>query len=141
MTQELHSNIVVRQALGPVSVAANSASVGNIIDTQGFGGLEFVFTIGAGGTDAATFTVLIEHSDAVDMSGAEAIPDEQLLGSEAATSWTGLNRNGARSIGVRVHPGGTKRYVRPTVTSAGNSAAALFGATAILFRPHLTTPV
>lgn len=44
--KDLHSNIDVRRAISPISVADNTAQVGQIIDRVGFEVLEFLIATG-----------------------------------------------------------------------------------------------
>ena len=127
-THDLHSKIAVRLAISPVSVADNTAQVSQIIDRQGFTGLEFAIVTGALADADATFTTLIEHGDAANLSDAAAVPDDQLLGTEADASFTFEDDDETRKIGYA----GNKRYVRLTITPAANAGAGLLSAVALL---------
>ena len=127
-THDLHSKIAVRLAISPVSVADNTAQVSQIIDRQGFTGLEFAIVTGALADADATFTTLIEHGDAANLSDAAAVPDDQLLGTEADASFTFEDDDETRKIGYA----GNKRYVRLTITPAANASAGLLSAVALL---------
>ncbi|MFN3650084.1 MAG: hypothetical protein ACK47B_10940 [Armatimonadota bacterium] len=126
--RDLHNNIGVRRALSPVSVADNTPQVSEIVDRQGFESLEFLISIGAVGDADATFTVLVEHGDEANLSDAAAVPDDQLLGTEAEAGFQFDDDNEVRKIGYR----GYKRYVRLTITPVNNAAAALLSAVAVL---------
>jgi hypothetical protein len=131
--RDLHNNVTVRRVLSPASVSDNTAQVGQIIDVQGHKELEFVISTGTLTTGAATFTTLIEHGDAANLSDAAAVSDSQLIGTEAAASFTGADDDKVYKIGYT----GSKRYVRLTITPASNAAAASLSAVAILGRPIL----
>lgn len=134
--QDLHSYIYPVAVIPSKSVSDNTAQVGSVIDLAAvlnassnsvgaFDGLEFVTNIGSIADADATFTALVEDSD--DNITFTAVSDEFLLGTEAAASFRYDSDNNCRRIGYI----GSKRYVRYTVTPAGNSGAALFGVTAI----------
>ena len=131
--RDLHNNIDVRRAISPASVSDNTAQVSEIIDTQGYGSLEFVIAAGSLADADATFTALVEHGSASNLSDAAAVDDIQLLGTEAQASFTYADDNKVFKIGYT----GGKRYVRLTVTPANNASAALLSAVAILGNPTL----
>jgi hypothetical protein len=130
--RDLHNNIAVRRGISPVSVTDNTAQVSQIIDTAGFGALEFVLNIGAVADADVTFTVLVEDGNAANLSDASAVADSGLLGTEAGASFQFDDDNEVRKIGYI----GNKRYVRLTVTPVNNASAALIAATAILGHPQ-----
>jgi hypothetical protein len=125
---DLHNKLAFLRAISPVSVADNTAQVSQIIDRQGFSGLEFAIALGAIADADATFAVLVEHGDDSALVDAAAAPDADLLGTEAAAGFQFDSDNGVRKIGYV----GNKRYVRLTVTPAGNASAALVSAIAVL---------
>lgn len=126
-----HNNIDVKRVISPVSVADNTAQVGQIIDRQGFGTIEYVIATGSIADADATFTVLLEESDASDMTGAAAVADADLLGTEALAGFQFDDDNECRKLGYKGH----KRYTRLTITPVNNAAAAVISAVAILGRP------
>ena len=109
----------------------NTAVVSPIVDRQGYGSLTFVIVTGTLADADATFTVLVEHDDAAGMGTAAAVPDADLIGTEALAGFTFAADQSARKIGYR----GTKRYVRCTVTPAANASAAPIGIAPILGHP------
>jgi hypothetical protein len=129
--RDIHNALSVRRAISPVSVADNTAQVGQIIDKRGYDSLEFVIATGAIADADATFAVLVEHGDAANLSDAAAVPDDMLIGTEAAAGFQFDDDNEVRKIGYR----GPKRYLRLTVTPANNASAALIAAVALLGRP------
>ncbi len=134
MKRDLHNNIDVRRAISPVSVSDNTAQVSQIIDTAGFGALEFVIAAGSLADADATFTVLVEDGDASDLvADGAAVADSHLLGTEAGASFQFDDDNEVRKIGYL----GSKRYVRLTITPANNTGAAVVSAVAILGSPAL----
>lgn len=132
MLRDLSTACLALSALPAVSVADNTAQVGEIIDLQGYQGLLFVINAGNLGDADATFTVLIEESDASDMSGATPVDDGDLIGTEADVSFTFADDNFVAQIGYV----GVMQFVRVTITPAGNASAALLSAVAIV-RPEL----
>jgi len=132
MLRDISTALLATAALSPVSVADDTAQVGNIIDLQGYQGCLFVPAAGSLADVDATFTVLIEEGDASDMSDAAAVADGDLVGTEAAASFVATDDDTVNQIGYV----GTKRYVRMTITPAANTAAALLSGVAIL-RPEM----
>lgn len=126
--RDLHNHIAVRRAISPVSVADNTAQVSQIIDTSGFGSLEFLINIGQVADADATFTVLVEDGNAANLSDASAVADTGLLGTELLAGFQFDDDNEVRKIGYI----GFKRYVRLTITPANNASGALMAATAVL---------
>lgn len=137
MFQDNHNNLLVRRAISPVSVADNTAQVSQIIDTLGFGSLEFVIATGAIADADATFTVLVEDGDASNLSDAAPVVDAQLLGTEAVAGFQFDDDNEVRKIGYL----GSKRYVRLTITPAANASGALLAALALLSHPQVAPVV
>lgn len=127
-TLDLHNKLEFRRAISPVSVADNTAAVSQIIDRQGFSALEFAIAIGSVADADATFAVLVEHDDDSGLATAAAVPDAELLGTEAAAAFKFDDDDETRKIGYV----GNKRYVRLTVTPSGNASAALITAIAVL---------
>lgn len=131
--RDLHNNIAPKRVLSPVSVADNTAQVGQIIDRQGFQALEYVILTGSLSDADATFTVLLEEGDASNLSDAAAVSDADLLGTEALASFTFAADDKVFKLGYN----GNKRYTRLTITPAANASAALLAAVAILGDPQL----
>lgn len=129
--RDLHNKINVKRAISPVSVADNTAQVGQWIDRAGYEGLEFVIATGSIADADATFTVLVEDADASNQSDAAAVTDANLIGTELLAGFQFDDDNEARKIGYQ----GLKRYVRLTITPASNASAAVLCAVALLFWP------
>lgn len=134
MLFDLHNKITLKRAISPVSVADNTAQVSQIIDIQGHKSLVFGIATGSLADADVTFTVLVEHGDASNLSDAAAVPDDMLNGTEALAGFQFDDDNECRKIGYR----GDKRYVRLTITPANNASAALISAIAIM--EPLSTP-
>jgi hypothetical protein len=125
---DLHNQIAVKRVLSPVSVGDNTAQVGQIIDRAGYSGIEYVIATGSLADADATFAVLLEESDAANMSGAAAVADADLIGTEALAGFQFDDDNECRKLGYK----GSKRYTRLTITPTGNSGAALLSAVCLL---------
>jgi len=136
--RDQHSNISVRRCIDPQSVSTNTAIVGQIIDRMGgsggaFDALEFLIVSGSIASGSAVFTVTLEHGDQANLSDTAAItdPSSLILGTLAAASFTFASPNSQFRLGYV----GGKRYVRLTLTTSSNAAAALIAALAILTMP------
>lgn len=130
--RDLMNHIHPVRAISPVSVADNTAQVSQIIDTQGHDSLTFVIATGDLPDVDATFAVLVEHGDQANLSDAAAVPDEELIGTEALAGFVFSDDNKTRKIGYR----GVKRYVRLTITPAANTSPSLLAAVAVLSSAH-----
>jgi len=121
--KDLHNNIHPLPGIVPVAARTdNTPIVSNIVDTQGFLSCEFVLMTGTNTDTNATFSVLVEDGDAPSLSDAVAVIDDELLGTEAQAGFTFADDNVTRKIGYV----GSKRYVRVTITPAGNDAGNIF---------------
>lgn len=130
MKFDLHNRIDVKRAISPVSIADNTAAVSQVLDMRGALAAALVIALGSIADADATFTVLMEHSDASG-SGFAAVPDADLIGTEALAGFQFDDDNECRKIGYK----GSKRYVRATITPANNASAALLSAV------WITTPL
>ena len=131
----LHSVLPVRD-ISPVSGAADTtASVGQIIDRQGYAGVLRVIALGSIADADATFTVLLEHGDDSGLSDAAAVPDADMISQtsgtapETAAAFQFDSDNGVRYLDYI----GSKRYTRLTITPAANSGAWLHSSVAIKY--------
>ncbi|MBU1567712.1 MAG: hypothetical protein KJ630_19070 [Proteobacteria bacterium] len=131
--RDLHNNIDVRAAISPQDTTDNTALVSEIIDCAGYDGMEFAISAGTLTDANATFTVLVHEDSDSALATASAVADAQLLGTEALASFTFAGDDDVTKIGYI----GNERYVRLTVTPAGNSASALISAVAIMGYPKL----
>ncbi|QCO15529.1 hypothetical protein D3869_09970 [Azospirillum brasilense] len=131
--RDLMNNITPVTIIPPgTTTNDNTAVVSSIVDSLGYGSVTFVLLTGSLADADATFSVLVEHGDAANLSDAEAVPDDLLIGTEALAGFTYADDNKARKVGYA----GGKRYQRVTITPAGNASAANLGAVAILGHPH-----
>lgn len=125
--KDLMNSINVKRVLSPVSVADNTAQVGQVIDGQGAASLTYVIATGSLGDAGAEFTVLLEECDT---SGGTytAVADADLLGTEALASFIQSDDDKCFKLGYI----GKKRYTRLTITPTNNATAALIAAVAII---------
>jgi len=122
--RDLHNNIDPKRAISPQAARTdNTPIVSEILDMQGAEAAELIIQLGANTDTNATFAVLIEDADISDMTGAAAVPDAQLLGTEAQAGFTAADDdNKVKKIGYI----GNKRYVRATITPSGNDSGNIF---------------
>jgi hypothetical protein len=135
--QDLFTEINLKRVISPVSVADNTAQVGQIIDKQGFDSVTYAIALGSIADADATFTVLLEESNDSGMSGATAVADEDLLGTEVLAAFAFDSDNACRKLGYI----GSKRYTRLTITPVNNASAALIAAVAILGHANIKPTV
>lgn len=126
--RDLHNNVHIKRVISPVSVADNTAQVGQIIDRLGYQSLEYVIATGSLADADATFTTLLQEGDASDMSDAATVAAADSLGTQAQASFVFSDDDKVFKIGYK----GNKRYTRLTITPAANASAALLCAVAVL---------
>ncbi len=127
--RDIANHLVTRLAIAPAAaVTDNTPIVSSIIDLSGFDKAMFSILVGAVADADATFTVLVEHGDAANLSDAAAVPDSQLTGTEVAAGFRYDSDNQTRKIGYV----GPKRYLRLTVTPTANSGNVFVAAVIIL---------
>jgi len=135
--RDLHNTIHVRRVISPVSEAANTALVGQIIDSQGFDSLEYIIATGSIADVDATFTVLLEDGNNSGLSDAAAVADADLLGTEVLAAFQFDDDNETRKLGYK----GNKRYTRLTITPVNNASAAVISAVAVLGHPEIAPTI
>ncbi len=127
--KSLYHNLQTRRALSPVAaVTGDTPFVSEIIDMQGFENMLWVLVIGELADADATFVVLMQESDDSGMSGATAVADSDMEGSEALATF--LFSGDDTTEKLEYH--GQKRYVRLTVTPSDNSGNIYLAAVAIM---------
>lgn len=116
--RDLASNLKLSRGISPAAaVTDNTAFVSEIIDLQDAGAAVFAWQAGSIADADVGFTVLVEHGNQANLSDAAAVPDDQLIGTEAAAAPTFSSDNAVGKIGYV----GNKRYARVTITPANNS--------------------
>ena len=122
-SRDIHNNLHFVPLIVPVAARTdNTAVVSAIIDTSGYEACELVLVTGTNTDANVTFTVLVEDGAAANLSDAIAVDDVFLIGTELAAGFNFGDDNECRKIGYK----GPKRYVRMTVTPAGNDAGNIF---------------
>lgn len=127
------NNVQIKRVLSPVSVSDNTAQVGQVIDHQGYDAANYVIATGSIADADATFTVLLEESDASG-SGFAAVADADMVSQtsgaapETAAAFQFDDDNEVRKLGYI----GVKRYTRLTITPANNASTALLSAVCVL---------
>lgn len=122
------NDIMPKRAISPVVVTDNTAQVSQIIDRLGYGSLTFLINVGTLSDADTTVAVLLEHGAASNLSDAAAVPDDQMLGTEALAGFQFDDDNEMRKLGYI----GYKRYVRLTITPSGNTGNIPVSAMALL---------
>jgi len=124
--KDIRSNVLDKYAFPVQAISSDTTTSGAIIDTADFDG-GGMFTLLCSAYTDGTYTPLIQESDDSGMSGATAVADANLIGTEAGAALSAVTASGANlnSIGFF----GTKRYVRLQIVSASTSSGATVGAT------------
>ena len=131
--RDLLSNVHPVPAISPAAAIADNTPAESVtVDRQGYDSLTFLVLTGALADADATFAVEVQHADA-DWSGETAVPDGELVGTEALASFDFSADDRCLKIGYR----GTKRFVRIVVTPSGNSGNAFVAAVALLGHPAI----
>lgn len=137
MNNDLHNNIQQKLAIIPATIGANATKTGNIIDRQGYGGVEFLVSYGSVTTTGTIITAVVKEGDVT--GTLTSVADADLLGTEALASLAA----GARVAGTgkevtkRVGYKGAKRYVQLSLVQTGVTSAGAVSASAVLFNPAL----
>lgn len=132
-TRDLCHNVHPVRAISPAAAKTdNTPFVSEVIDTKGYESLTFLLAAGDIADADATLSVLVEASDAANMAGAEAVPDKELIGTEAQAGLSFADDSKTRKIGYV----GGKRYVRLTVTPANNTGNIFLAVIALLGHPR-----
>ena len=97
--RDTYHNLKFVTAIAPVAVTDNTPIVGAIISNAGFQSLTYAIQTGTLADADATFAVLLEHGDVANLSDAVAVPDENLLGTEALAGFTFADDAATRKLG------------------------------------------
>ena len=135
---DLHNNISAIVCIEPVAVGTTgTGKTGGIIDTRGYGGVEFICSYGAITATDAVFTVVIKDGD---VTGTLAsVADSGLLGTEllagviaVSTRVDGTSEKVVKRIGYK----GAKRYVQANISSTVTAGTPI-SCEAILHSPNV----
>lgn len=128
--KDLHNNIEVRKALSNTAIGSNTTTVGDTIDTKGYGAIEFV-PISDTITDGS-YAVQIFEGDASNMSDEVQVAAADLIGT--APTFVSTDDNAVKRIGVKK---GTKRYMRMKIVSTGVTTGGAMQGVVILGNPDV----
>ncbi len=137
MINELHNNTDAVRVVGPVAIGANATVSGQVIDRQGFGGVEFILSYGAIVTTGTVVTAIVKEGDVTGTM--TSVADTDLLGTEALASrlggatTAGVGANVSKRIGYK----GTKRYVTVDMVKTGTTSVGCMAVSAVLFNPEV----
>lgn len=139
--KDLLSKINVKRVISPVSVADNTAQVGQIIDKKGFESLTYLIATGSLADADATFAVTLQEGDASNLSDAATVAAADMVGTTALASFLFSDDDKCFKLGYI----GSKRYTRLTITPSANASAGLIAAIAVLghaqIQPTANPPV
>jgi hypothetical protein len=117
------NNLHFKPAIAPIAARTdNTPIISTIIDTLGYGSATLALVTGTNTDADATFTTLLEESNDSGMSGATAVADIDLIGTEVLASFQFGDDVECRKLGYI----GSRRYIRATVTPANNAAGNIF---------------
>ena len=134
---DLHNNVKTKSTIEPIAIGTTgTGKTGNVVDTQGFGGVEFVCAYGAITATNAVFTVVIKDGDVTgtmaSVADANLLGTELLAGVAAATRVDGSTEKVSKRVGYR----GGKRYVQADISSTV-TAGTLISADVLLHSPNV----
>lgn len=133
--RDLHNNLDFKQLFPPkAAVTDNTAQTSNIIDVRDCWMVELALILGTLSDADATFAVVLNESDDAAMAGANAVADEDLIGTEALMGFTFADDNLCKKLGYK----GKKAYLQMVVTPTGNSGNLFMAGIALLGKR--TTP-
>jgi hypothetical protein len=122
--KDLHNNTKEMNALNAAAITSSTTTAGNIIDTKGYGAIEFIAQLGTR-TDG-TYTLKLEEGNDSGLSDAAVVAADNRFGSLTAMATS----NQVARVGYRV---GAKRYVRLSIVSTTvTTGVAMAGAVALL---------
>jgi hypothetical protein len=136
--KDLHGSITATRVVAPVAIGTTgTGKTGAIIDTAGYGGVEFIVGYGTVTATNAVFTVVMKEGDVT--GTLTSVADADMLGTEllaglaaASTRTSGVSKNVAKRVGYR----GNKRYVNLSVSSTVTAGTPV-GITALLHSPNV----
>ena len=124
MDYDLKSSISTDVGLNFGSIATNTTTVGNIIDSKGFASLTYSLVTGT--VTDGDYALIIEDGDDSALSDAAVVSVTSLVGALPAFD-DNADDNKALSVGYI----GKKRYVRASLVSTNTASGAVIGVVAI----------
>ena len=122
-TFDMHHHTKQLAGLTSQTIATDTTTAGEIIDTAGFTALEF-FLLSGTVTDGA-YAVSLQHGDDSGLSDVTAVSAEETLGD---ADFALADDDTAKRIGYI----GKKRYVRLSVVSTATTSGGVFAGVAVL---------
>ena len=135
---DLHNNCRAQRVVSPVAVGTTgTGQTGKVIDTQGYGGVEFIVDYGTVTATNAVFTVVVKEGSVTgtltSVAAADLLGTELLAGLAATTGRTsGTSKNVSKRVGYK----GSNRYVSANISSTVTAGTPV-GITAILHSPNV----
>ena len=141
MLKDLHNVVRPVRALGPVALTTVAGLAGKVIDTQGYGGVEFIINYGAVTATNATITPVVKEGSVT--GTLTSVADADLLGTELLASLPAQATSRTSGVGkfvtTRVGYKGNKRYVSCSIASTTVTAATVVSITAVLHNPNVAS--
>lgn len=139
MSKDIHNQIDVVRSIAPVAKTTVAATVGKVVDRNGYEGVEFIIAYGSITATDATLTPIIKEGDVTGTM--TSVADADLLGTEAGAGIAAGARtsNSNKNVAKRIGYIGSKRYVSCSITSTV-TAATIVSANVLLSNPR-TMPV
>lgn len=135
---DLHNNIDAIVVVEPVAVGTTgTGQTGGIIDLRGYGGCEFIVSVGAITATNAVFTVVVQEGDVT--GTLTSVADADLLGTELLAGVVGVTTRvdgTSEKVTKRVGYRGGKRYVQANISSTVTAGTPVSIA-AILHSPNV----
>lgn len=132
MNREMVNGFKQAVAFKIQAITTNTTTDGEIIDTQGFDSLSFLFQTGI--ITDGDYAVLIQHGEDSGLSDAADVADADLTVTEASVSFTADSDDDKVS---KIGYTGAKRFVRFSVVSANTSTGGTVGAQALSGHPDV----
>lgn len=126
--RDLANNLVVKQAIAPLTITDDSGFTGDIIDRDGFDSVLFAITLGTLADADFTGTVTVQEGDDKNLSDAASVATADLTISANGFTFTQADDNKTLKVGYV----GTKRYLRVNVAVSGNASSLPLAAVAVL---------
>lgn len=126
MIKDLGNNSKSLNALDASTIATDTDTNGNVVDTQGYEAGVMLLRLGAY-TDG-TYTLKVQEGDEINGSDMADIPAERIIGTASALAAA----NNHDKLGFIAN----KQYVRAVVTSASTTSGALVLAQCVLACPN-----
>lgn len=133
--RDLHNNMRTKVTVVAAAIGANATKTGLVVDRQGYGGVEFVFSYGSVTTTGTICTVVAKEGDVTGTM--TSIADASLLGTEALASLLAGARvaGTGKEVSKRLGYKGNKRYVSVDIVQTGVTSVGVVGVNVLLTDP------